>query len=168
MGKLNGKMKKRTLYLCYGALVAALYVALTFFSKLLGLDSGAIQIRFSEALCILPIFMPSSIWGLTVGCLLSNILVAAHPVDILVGPIATLIGALGTYALRRFKWLAPLPAVLSNALIIPFVLAYAYGVETAIPLMMLTVGLGELISVYVIGGAFMVTARRFLEKIGRG
>ena len=164
---MNLKTKKRTLFLCYGAVVAALYVALTFFSKLLGLDSNVIQVRFSEALCILPIFMPSSIWGLTVGCLLSNILVAAHPVDIIVGPLATLLGALGTYALRRYKWLAPLPAVLSNALIIPFVLSYAYGAEEAIPLMMLTVGAGELISVYGLGGAFMVSARRFLEKIGK-
>lgn len=164
---MNLKAKKRTLFLCYGAVVAALYVALTFFSKLLGLDSNVIQVRFSEALCILPIFMPSSIWGLTVGCFLSNILVSAHPVDILVGPLATLLGALGTYALRRFKWLAPLPAVLSNALIIPFVLSYAYGAEEAIPLMMLTVGAGELISVYGIGGAFMASAGKFLEKIGK-
>ena len=85
----------------------------------------------------------------------------------IVGPLATLIGALGTYALRRYRWLAPLPAVLSNALIIPFVLSYAYGAEEAIPLMMLTVGLGEAISIYGIGGAFMLTARKFLEKLGR-
>ena len=162
---MKRNLNKRTLYLCYGALVAALYVALTFLSGLLGLDSGVIQIRFSEALCILPIFMPSSIWGLTIGCFISNILVGAHPVDMIVGPLATLIGALGTYALRRIKWLAPLPAVLSNLLIIPFVLAYAYKIDQAIPLMMLTVGLGELISVYVIGGAFMISARKFLERI---
>ena len=75
MGKMNSKTKKRTLYLCYGALVAALYVALTYLSGLLGLSSGVIQVRFSEALCILPIFLPSSVWGLSVGCLISNILV---------------------------------------------------------------------------------------------
>ena len=168
MGKMNSKTKKRTLYLCYGALVAALYVALTYLSGLLGLSSGVIQVRFSEALCILPIFLPSSVWGLSVGCLISNILVpGTHPVDMIVGPLATLIGALGTYALRRYRWLAPLPAVLSNALIIPFVLSYAYGAEEAIPLMMLTVGLGEAISIYGIGGAFMLTARKFLEKLGR-
>jgi uncharacterized membrane protein len=159
------KQNKRILFLCRGALVAALYVALTFLSRLLGLDSGAIQVRFSEMLCILPIFMPSSIFGLTVGCFLSNLLVGAHWLDILIGPLATLIGALGTYLLRRIKWLAPLPAVLSNALIIPFVLSFAYGVEEAIPLLMLTVGIGEVISIYGLGGIFMVSARKFLEKL---
>jgi uncharacterized membrane protein len=109
--------------------------------------------------------MPSSIFGLTVGCFLSNLLVGAHWLDILIGPLATLIGALGTYLLRRIKWLAPLPAVLSNALIIPFVLSFAYGVEEAIPLLMLTVGIGEVISIYGLGGIFMVSARKFLEKL---
>ena len=156
---------KRILFLCRGALVAALYVALTFLSRLLGLDSGVIQVRFSEMLCILPIFMPSSILGLTVGCFLSNLLVGAHWLDILIGPLATLIGAFGTYLLRRIKWLAPLPAVLSNALIIPFVLSFAYGVEGAIPLLMLTVGIGEIISIYGLGGIFMVSARNFLKKL---
>jgi len=163
---MNRNVNKRTLFLCQAAIVAALYVALTFLARLLGLDSGVIQVRFSEALCILPIFMPSSIWGLTAGCFLSNILVGAHLLDILVGPIATLLGALGTYALRKHKWLAPLPAVLSNTLIIPFVLSYGYGMEQAIPVMMLTVGIGELISVYGLGTVFMVSARRFLDKIG--
>ncbi len=156
---------KRILFLCRGALVAALYVALTFLSRLLGLDSGAIQVRFSEMLCILPIFMPSSILGLTVGCFISNLLVGAHWLDILIGPMATLIGAFGTYLLRRIKWLAPLPAVLSNTLIIPLVLSFAYGVEEAIPLLMLTVGIGEIISIYGLGGVFMVSARKFLERL---
>ena len=156
---------RRTLFLCQGALVAALYVALTFLARLLGLDSGMIQVRFSEMLCILPIFMPSSVWGLFIGCFISNLLVGAHWLDILIGPMATLIGAVGTYALRRIKWLAPLPAVLSNAIIIPFVLSFAYGVEEAIPLLMLTVGAGELISVYGLGGVLMVSAKRFLNTL---
>ena len=162
---MQNRRSKRILFLCRGALVAALYVVLTFLAKFLGLDSGPIQVRFSEMLCILPIFMPSSIWGITVGCFLSNILVGAHWLDILIGPIATLIGALGTYALRKIKWLAPLPAVLSNAIIIPFVLSYAYGAEEAIPLLMLTVGIGEVISVYGLGGLFMVSAKNFLNKL---
>ena len=162
---MQNQRNKRILFLCRGALVAALYVVLTFLAKFLGLDSGPIQVRFSEMLCILPIFMPSSIWGITVGCFLSNILVGAHWLDILIGPLATLIGALGTYALRKIKWLAPLPAVLSNAIIIPFVLSYAYGAEEAIPLLMITVGLGEVISVYGLGGLFMVSAKNFLNKL---
>lgn len=157
--------KANTLFLCHAAVIAALYVALTFLSRLLGLDSGAIQVRFSEMLCILPIVMPSAIPGLTVGCFLSNILTGAHILDIVIGPLATLIGAVGTYFLRKVKWLAPLPPVLSNAIIIPFVLAYGYGVEQAIPLMMLTVGIGEVISVYVLGMIFYYSTRKVLERL---
>ena len=143
--------KSKTLYLCQAALVAALYVVLTYVARLFGLDSGVIQLRFSEALCILPIFLPAAIPGLYVGCLISNILVGAIWMDILVGPIATLIGALGTYALRRHVWLAPLPPILANTLLIPPVLAFGYGVEQAIPFLMLTVGIGEILSAGVLG-----------------
>ena len=143
--------KARTLYLTQAACIAALYVILTLLSNLFGLASGAIQIRLSEMLCLFPIFMPAAIPGVAIGCLLANLLTGAVWLDVLVGPIATLIGALGTYWLRKYRWLAPLPPVLSNALIIPFVLAYGYGVEDAIWLMMLTVGAGELISVYGLG-----------------
>lgn len=161
---MDQKIKKRTLYVCQAAIVASLYVVLTFLSRMLGLDSGAIQLRISEMLCVLPIFMPSSIIGLTLGCFISNLLVGAHVMDIVIGPVATLIGALGTYALRRIKWLAPLPAVLSNALIIPFVLSYAYGIEQAIPFMMLTVGVGELLSVYGFGSILLGPMSKHLQK----
>ena len=143
--------KSKTLYLCQAALVAALYVVLTYLARLFGLDSGVIQLRFSEALCILPIFLPAAIPGLYVGCLISNILVGAIWMDILIGPIATLIGALGTYALRRYVWLAPLPPILANTLLIPPVLAFGYHAEQSIPFLMLTVGIGEILSVYVCG-----------------
>ena len=115
--------KRRTIYLCQAALIAALYVVLTLLAQALGLGSGAIQVRFSEMLCLLPIFLPAAVPGVTVGCFLSALLTGAAWMDILVGPIATLIGAIGTYLLRKNKWLAALPPVLSNALIIPFVLA---------------------------------------------
>ena len=143
--------KKRTLFLCQGALIAALYVVLTMVAKAFGLDSGMIQIRLSEALCILPVFLPAAIPGVTVGCLVSNLLGGAVWLDILVGPIATLIGAVGTYALRKNPWLAAVPPILSNALIIPFVLSYGYGMTEAIPLMMLTVGAGEILSIMGLG-----------------
>lgn len=159
------KYRKKTLFLCQGALVAACYIALTYLSRIFGLDSGAIQLRLSEILCILPIFMPSSVLGLTLGCFLANFLTGAAPLDVLIGPVATLIGALGTYMLRKYPPAAFAPPILANALIIPFVLAYAYGLETAIPLMMLTVGLGELISVGVLGGALYISLRKNAARI---
>ena len=136
------------------AIIAALYVVLTMIANFMGLANYAIQVRFSEALCVLPYFTFAAVPGLYLGCLLANLLTGAVWLDILVGPVATLIGALGTYALRKYKWLAPIPPILSNAIIVPFVLAYGYGMEQAIPLMMLTVGAGEILSIYLLGMIF--------------
>ena len=142
---------KRTVFICQGAVIAAAYVALTMVARVFGLDSHVIQVRFSEMLCILPIFTPAAIPGLTLGCLCSNLLTGAIWQDVIFGTLATLLGALGTRALRRFKWLAPIPPMLSNTIIIPFVLAYGYHFEGALPYFMLTVGIGEIISVYILG-----------------
>ena len=158
------KQTQRTLFICRAAIIAALYVALTYASRLLGLDSGMIQLRVSEMLCILPIFTPAAIPGLWVGCLCANLLTGAHWLDILIGPLATLIGALGTYALRKLPYLAPAPAVLANALIVPFVLAYGYGVKEAIPFMMFTVGAGELLSVYGLGAVLYFALKKRGDK----
>ena len=157
----------KTLFLCQSALIAALYVILTLLARVFGLDSQVIQVRFSEMLCLLPIFFTSAIPGVTVGCFLANLLTGAVFLDILVGPIATLIGAVGTYLLRKKKYLAPLPPILANTILIPFVLSYGYGMEQAIPFMMLTVGIGEVISIYGLGMVMVKFAGVPLEKMGR-
>lgn len=114
-------MKHKSIrYLTWGAIIAALYVLLTYLASLLGLASGVIQFRLSEALCIMACFTPAAIPGLYIGCLLSNILTGCVFWDILFGPIATLIGAVGTYLLRRNKYLAVIPPILANTLIVPF------------------------------------------------
>ena len=138
-------------FLCRGALIAALYVVLTWLCSLVGLDKGVIQMRLSEALCVLPAFTGAAVPGLFAGCLLANLLTGSALPDIIFGSLATLIGALGAYFLRRRKWLVPLPTVLANVLIIPFVLRFAYGAEGTIPYFMLTVGAGEVISAYICG-----------------
>ena len=140
------KISKKTAYLTQAALIAALYTVLTMIAAGFDLASGAIQVRFSEALTIMPFFTPAAIPGLTVGCLLSNILTGCALPDIIFGTLATLLGALGSYALRHNRFLCAIPPIVSNALIIPFVLTYAYHIPGGIPLFMLTVGLGELIS----------------------
>ena len=144
-------MNRNLRFLCRGALVAALYVVLTWLCALAGLDKGVIQLRLSEALCVLPAFTGATVPGLFVGCLLANLLTGSALPDVVFGSLATLIGALGAYLLRRRKWLVPLPTVLANALIIPFVLRFAYGAEGTIPYFMLTVGAGEVISAYICG-----------------
>lgn len=141
---------KGTLFLVQGAAIAAVYVVLTLVFA--PLSFGEVQIRFSEALTILPFFTPAAIPGLFVGCIIANLLGGAIPVDIIFGSIATLIGAFFTYRLRGIgKWIAPLPPVIANIVIVPFVLRYGYGINLPIPLMMLTVGVGEIVSAGIIG-----------------
>lgn len=155
--------QKKLWTICQAAMIAALYVVLTYVANMLGLASREIQIRFSEALTILPFFTPAAIPGLTIGCLLSNIFTQCMPLDVLFGTLATFLGALGTYSLRRFRWLAPLPPIVANTLIVPWVLRFAYGIEAAIPYLMITVGAGEIISCGVLG-MMLLTA---LEKNGK-
>ena len=152
------RVTSSTRYLTRGSLIAALYVGLTYVSTVFGLSSGAIQFRISEALCILPIFMPEAIPGLFIGCILSNIVSGCVLWDIVFGSIATLIGAVGAYMLRnlpvRLKWVATLPNLISNMVIVPFVLMYAYGVEGGFFALSLSVGIGEAVC-GVIGGSVL-------------
>ncbi len=146
------KFTMKVRFLTHAAMIGALYVALTFVSAAAGLSSGAVQVRLSEALTVLPAFTPAAIPGLFVGCLLSNLLTGCAPWDVVFGSLATLIGALGTYALRRFsRWLAPVPPILANVLIVPAVLQRVYGEPHAYPFLMLTVGAGEVIAAGVFG-----------------
>ena len=158
-------MKKVT-FITHAAIIAALYVLLTLIANALGLANFAIQVRFSEALTILPLFTPADIPGLYVGCLLSNILTGCIAWDILLGPIATLLGALGYYALRRkHPILGTLPPIAANTLIVPFVLAYAYKFEGSIPYFMATVGIGEIISCGILGYLVYLTLRKHARLI---
>lgn len=140
---------KKLVFICQAAVIAALYVVLTYVFS--AFASGVIQVRVSEALTILPAFTPAAIPGLVIGCLLSNTLTGCVLLDIIFGSVATLIGALGSYALRRHTWLVPIPPIVSNMVIVPFVLRYAYGATDAFPFMIATVGAGEIISCYLLG-----------------
>lgn len=143
--------KKSALFLTQAAMIAALYVVLTYIANLFGLASGVIQIRLSEMLCILPVFTPAAIPGLFIGCLLSNILTGCVIWDILFGSLATLAGAIGTYLLRNHRFVFTLPPVAANMIVVPLVLQYAYGVPDAIWYLAVTVGAGEVISICILG-----------------
>ena len=143
--------KNNTLKLVNGGLIAALYVVLTVLAAQFNLASGAIQVRFSEALTILPVFNASAVPGLTVGCVLANLLTGCAAWDVVFGSLATLIGAVGTRLLKNKPLLAWIPPVVSNAVIVPIVLIKVYGVPDAWWYLVLTVGAGEIIACGVLG-----------------
>lgn len=140
------------------ALIASVYVVLTLLFA--PIAYGPIQFRVSEALAILPYFTPAAVPGVTLGCFLSNVLMGAPLPDIVFGTIATLIGVMFSRMLRKYKYLVCVPPILSNALIIPWVLKFAYGAEDLVGFMMLTVGLGEVFAVGILGNLVLLTLER--------
>ena len=157
---------KGTQFLAESAAIGAIYVVLTLLFA--PLSFGEVQIRFSEALTILPFFTPAAIPGLFIGCIIANLFGGAIPVDIIFGSIATLIGAVFTYRLRNSnRFLAPIPPIAANTVIVPFVLRFGYGINLPLPLMMLTVGIGEVVSCAVIGLILQTTLMKYKNVIFR-
>jgi len=113
----------RTQKLTRAALVGAAYAVLSLLGSVFGISYGPFQCRFAEALCVLPYLFPETAWGLGVGCLIANVLSPYGLPDILLGALTTWISALLT-ARCRCKWLAPLPPVVLNGLIIGGLLAF--------------------------------------------
>ncbi len=169
----NQKVK----FIVHAAVIAAIYVVLTYLTNLFHLASGVIQVRVSEALCVLPFFTPAAIPGLFLGCLLSNLLTGGIIWDVIFGSLATLLGALGTRhfsAVSRKKAgtaakVCRLPALLSpivaNTVIIPPILYYAYGFPGSIPYFMLTVGAGEVISCGILGFLLLKVLEKYQKYI---
>lgn len=147
-------------HLTTAAIIAALYVIFTLISSMLGIASGVIQVRISEALTVLPYLTPAAVPGVTIGCLLANILTGAPLPDVIFGTLATLLGVLGASLLKRHKYLIAIPTILSNMIIIPLVLQYAYGVPDSFWFMMVTVGAGEVISAGILGGLLLWVIRK--------
>lgn len=153
---------KKSAFIAKSAVIAALYVLLTLLSSLFGLSGGAIQFRLSEALCVLPMFTPAAVPGLFIGCLLANILSGSVFWDVVFGSAATLLGALGAYALREKKpFVAALPTVFANTVIVPPILSFSYGAEGSMLFFALTVFLGESVCAALFGTLLAGALRRF-------
>ena len=155
------KTTTKTQFMVYAAMIAAIYTVLTMVFA--PISFGPIQFRISEILCILPLFTPAAIPGLFIGCLLSNFLCGAAMLDVIFGSIATLIGAVGSYLIRKHKWAVCIPPILANTIIIPWVLRFAYGSEDMIWYAMVTVGIGEILAIGVLGNLF----RGIIEKYNK-
>ena len=168
---MKSKTRMNILFITQAAVIAALYVVLTHLANLIGLASGAIQFRISEALCILSFFTPAAIPGLTIGCFLANLTTGCIWMDILFGTLATFLGTIGGYFLREISvWLVPVPTVLANAVIVPFVLKYGYLSEAIWGLnwyfgFSLSVGIGEVVVAFAGGMILYFAARKPLEKV---
>ena len=151
-------------YLCYAAIIAALYVALSLISGAFGLASGVIQVRISEALCVLPFFTPAAIPGVTIGCFIYNIIGSGEILDIVFGTLATLIGAIGARLLRKCKWVITIPTIAANALIIPFVLKFGFMLEDSVAFFMVTIFIGEFIAAGILGTLLLLALNKRFTK----
>lgn len=149
---------KKSEFWVQAAVIGSLYAALTLL--LSPISYGVMQVRVSEALTVLAMFTPAAIPGLAVGCFFANFLGPNGMMDALIGSVATLLGAIGTYRLRRRFYWAPMPAVIANGVIIGLMLYYVYGVPFSPLYCILWVGLGELIACYGMG----LPLARFLQK----
>lgn len=155
---------KKALFITQAAVIAALYVVLVVIFNYISF--GPIQFRVAEALTILPYFTPAAIPGLFIGCILANVIGGAVIWDIIFGSIATLIGAVFTYLLRKkSKFLAPLPPVLANTIIVPWVLKYAYGAEEMVWFMAVTVGIGEILACYMLGMILLFALNKVRRQV---
>ena len=159
--------ENKVTFLAHAAMIAAVYVVLC--AVFAPISYGEIQVRVAEALVILPFFTPAAIPGLFVGCIIANVMGGSIMLDVVLGSLATLIGAVGSWHLRANRFLVLLPPIAANTLIVPYVLRYGYGVPLPIPFMMLTVGIGEVIAVGLFGNVLLsalVRYRRIFSTTG--
>lgn len=157
----------KILFLTQAAMIAALYVVLTFLANAFGMAFGVIQLRLSEALAILPFFTPAAIPGIYIGCVLANALTGACLLDIMLGSLASLIGAFGAYLLRKHKWLVPVPTILANTIIVPIVLILGYGIADVWWYLALTVSIGEILSCGILGMLLLFSLQKSAARIFR-
>ncbi len=150
------------------AMIAALYTAVSL--AFAPLSYGAVQVRFAEALCLLPVFAPDAIIGVTLGCLLTNF-IGSSPIDAVFGTLATLLAALVTYKLRNLRWhglpvWSALSPVLFNAVIIGAEITFFFmdvpATGAVLAMNMVTVGIGEILSCVLLGLVLV----RVIEKNG--
>lgn len=168
-------MKKKTFYIVKAAVVAALYAVLTLLGAVFGLSFSGVQFRFSEALCVLPVFSHSSVVGLALGCIVSNLFSTVSPLDIVIGSAASLLSGLCTRSFGHVKIkglpvLSMLFPVLFNGIFVGFELAIVSG-EKAFWTVFLTnavsVALGEAAVVFTLGTALytLIQKNGHLKKL---
>ncbi len=161
-------MNKKIVFLTKAATIGALYTVLTLLSAVFGLAYGGVQFRFSEALCLLPIFTSAAVPGLTVGCIIANIFSSVTPLDTVIGSLATLLAAILTRKCRHITVkgipvLSMIFPVIFNALFIGLEIAFVTGEDTFFPIFLtnaLSVGAGEAAVIVTLGTALVVYLKK--------
>ena len=160
--------RKRVHFITLSAMIAALYVVLTLLVAPYAF--GNVQLRVSEALCVLVFFTPAAIPGLTIGCFIVNLIASPYPPDLVLGTLATLIGMVGGYLLRKNKWLVTIPTVLANTIIVPLIIiigSTSPGARMAFdlyPALAIGIFIGELLSATVLGTGLLFLLKKYNFK----
>ncbi len=153
---------KRTRYLTQAAIIAALYILLALLSNAFGMASGAVQLRLSEALTVLPFFTAAAVPALTIGCAGFALISGAALWDLVFGTLATLLAAVCTRLLRKRKpYFAPVPPIIFNVLVLPPVLSAVYGAKESVWFLAGSVFVGQFISCFVLGMIVLKSLKRF-------
>ncbi|MBQ2816728.1 MAG: QueT transporter family protein [Clostridia bacterium] len=152
-------MKLDTKAITRASIIAAIYTAISLL--LAPISFGQVQVRLSEALTLLPIFLPEAVPALFIGCLISNMIGGMGILDIVFGSLCTLIAAIFTYLLRKKSaFISAAPPVIINAFGVAAVLHFASGLPYFITV--LWVGLGQVLSVYFVGIPLMALLKKRL------
>lgn len=155
----NKKYHLNTRFLVQSSIIAAMYAVITIL--LAPISYGPVQVRVAEALTVLPFFTGAAVPGLFIGCLISNMMGGYGLLDIVLGSLATLVAALITYKIKR-KWLAPLPSVVINGLVIGVMLSFL--TNTPVYFAIGAVALGQLIACYGLGYPLLRILEKYKDK----
>jgi len=157
--KLSRNKSKKVQFITKSAIIAAIYVLLSFIFA--PISYGLLQVRIAEALTVLPAYTPAAIPGLFIGCIISNIIGGNGPLDIILGSIATLIAALLSYKMPK-RFLVPLPPIVVNALVVGYILKVVLNVPFLVA--MGWVAGGQTIACYGLGYPLMSQLDKLKRK----
>ncbi len=159
-------LNKKATYFIQFVIIAALYAGITIAEQFtVGMTKDIIQVRLSDALTVLPVFTPAAIPGLFVGCLTANYAIGCQTYDVIFGSLATLVGAIGTYLIRKHKFMAPVPPVIVTMITVPLLFTYVYRYEDSFWYYVIAIGVGQLIACGVFGIALMLGLEDHKEKL---
>jgi len=153
-------MNNTTKIICFNAVIAALYIALTM--ALAPISYGVIQLRVAESLTILPAVLPFSVIGLFIGCAISNSISLFGIYDVIFGSLITLLAGLLTSKLKN-KWLAPLPPIVLNAFGLPLIW-YLIGSETVYWVNVFSIFVSQTVILYLLGVPLLVLIKKTVAK----